>query len=181
MGYTMLLRVCLSRGELDEACSALQEFERLGMSMNQGYYRYLRSHFTTVDKIRLWLACGELDRARYWLEQVDLRAHHGTLFAREREEVACGRVLLAHKQPALALQRLSPVLQRATAGQRWGHVIEIRLLQALAHQMCHEETQALSALWEAVRLAEPEGYICSFVDEGVSMETLLSKLREEFR
>ena len=54
---------------------------------------------------------------------------------REREEVACVRILLAKQQPALALQRLEPVLQRATAGQRWGHVIEIRLLQALAYQM----------------------------------------------
>ena len=63
IGYAMLLRVCLSRGELDEARSALQEFERLGVSMNQRYHLYLRSHFTTVDQVRLWLACGELDRA----------------------------------------------------------------------------------------------------------------------
>ena len=67
------------------------------------------------------------------------------------------------------------MLQRATTGQRWGHVIEMRLLQALAHQMCHEETQALSALSEAVRLAEPEGYIRSFVDEGAPMAALLSQ------
>ena len=125
------------------------------------------------------MACGELDRATHWLEQVDLRKRHGTLFAREREEVACGRVLLAQKQPALALQRLSPVLQRAVEGQRWGHVIEMQFLQALAYQMCHQEKQALDALLQAVRLAEPEGYIRSFVDEGAPMETLLSQLRQE--
>ena len=79
----------------------------------------------------------------------------------EREEVARVRVLLAKDQPALALQRLEPVLQRATTGQRWGHVIEMRLLQALAYQMLQEETQALDALSEAVRLGEPEGYIRS--------------------
>jgi hypothetical protein len=39
---------------------------------------------------------------------------------------------LKKKQPDLALRRLEPVLQRATAGKRWGHVIEIRLLQALS-------------------------------------------------
>ena len=70
-------------------------------------------------------------------------------------------------------------LQRATTGQRWGHVIEIRLLQALAYHMLPQETQALDALSEAVRLAEPEGYIRSFVDEGAPMETLLSRLQEE--
>jgi len=181
MGYAMLLRVCLSRGKLDEACAALQEFERLGMSLNQRYYLYLRSHFTTVDQVRLWLACGELDRATRWVEQLDLREQHGTLFAHEREEVACGRVLLAQKQPALALQRLEPALQRATTGQRWGHVIEIRLLQALAYQMHKQETQALNVLSEAIRLAEPEGYIRSFVDEGVPMLALLSRLQQEQR
>jgi LuxR family maltose regulon positive regulatory protein len=70
------------------------------------------------------------------------------------------------------------VLQRATAGKRWGHVIEIRILQALAYQMHQEEMQALSTLCEAIRLGEPEGYIRSFLDEGTPMETLLYSLRK---
>jgi len=181
MGYAMLLRVCLSRRELDEAHSALQEFERLGMSMNQRYYLYLHSHFTTVDQVRLWLACRELDRATRWVEQLDMSERHGTLFAREREEVACARVLLAQNRPVLALQRLEPVLQRAIKGQRWGHVIEIMLLQALAHQMCQQEMQALDTLSQAVRLAEPEGYMRSFVDEGPPIAVMLARLRKEQR
>jgi len=52
-------------------------------------------------------------------------------------------------------------------------------LQALAHQMLNEETPALDRLSEAVRLAEPEGHIRIFVDEGLLMGTLLSKLREQ--
>jgi LuxR family maltose regulon positive regulatory protein len=55
----------------------------------------------------------------------------------------------------------------------------MRLLQALAYQMHQEEMQALSVLSEAVRLAEPENYIRSFVDEGTSMAALLAKLREQ--
>jgi LuxR family maltose regulon positive regulatory protein len=39
--------------------------------------------------------------------------------------------------------------------------------------------QALDNLSEAVLLAEPEGFIRSFVDEGAPMENLLSKLRDE--
>jgi LuxR family maltose regulon positive regulatory protein len=108
-----------------------------------------------------------------------MRERHGTPFTREREEVAYARVLLAQTQPDLALQRLEPVLERAVAGQRWKHVHEMRLLQALAHQMDHKEQQALDALSEAVQLAEPEGYIRSFVDEGQPIATLLFKLREK--
>ena len=116
-----------------------------------------------------------------WVEEVDLSEWHGTALARERQEVACARVLLANKQPDLVIQRLEPILKRATAGQRWGHVIEIRLLQALAWQMHGEQTLALDALVEAVHLAEPESYIRSFVDEGASMKALLSRLREKQR
>jgi LuxR family maltose regulon positive regulatory protein len=58
-------------------------------------------------------------------------------------------------------------------------VIEIRLLQALAYQRLCEESQALAAISEAVRLGEPEGYIRSFVEEGEAMAVLLCKLREK--
>src|SRR5260370_22666705 len=146
--------------------------------MNQPSYLYLRSFYTTVDQVRLWLVCGELNPATHWAEELDLGERYGTPFAREREEVARARVLLTTTQPALALQRLEPVLQRATEGKRWGHVIEIRFLQALAYQMDQQEMQALDVLSEAIRLAEPEGYIRSFVDEGPPMEVLLYRLRK---
>jgi LuxR family maltose regulon positive regulatory protein len=181
LGYTVLLRVCLSCGKLKRAHAALQEFERIGKSLNQPSYLYLHSFYATVDQVRLWLASGELDRATRWAKELDLVPRRGTPFARERQEVALVRVLLATKQPTLGLQRLEPVLQRAIAGKRWGNVIEIRLLQALAHDMQQEEMQALDALSQAVRLAEPEGYIRSFVDEGTPIATLLYQLRKRDR
>jgi LuxR family maltose regulon positive regulatory protein len=177
-GYAALLRIYLSHGELEAAYSALQQFEYVKMHMNQFTYSHMNSIFAAGNSIRLWLANGELDRATRWVEELDTRAWHGTPLAREQEEVACARVHLATAQPALALQRLEPALHRASAGKRWGHVIEIWLLQALAYQMSHDEPQALSALAEAVRLGEPEGYIRTFVDEGPPMEALLSQLRK---
>ena len=176
-GYTVWLRICLSRRDDEAAHSAFQQIERVGRHMNEPTYLYYSAFFTVIDQVRFWLACGERDRALRWAEKLDLTERHGTPFAREREEVARARILLATTQPALALRRLEPVLARATTGQRWGHVIEIQLLQALAHQMHGEQTQALDILSEAIRLAEPEGYIRSFVDEGVPMEVLLYQLR----
>jgi LuxR family maltose regulon positive regulatory protein len=144
-------------------------------------YVHQRSLFTTIDQVRLWIACGELERAARWALELNGEEEHDTPFpfTREREEVAGVRILLAKAQSTLALERLEPLLRRATMAHRWGHVIEMQLLQALAHQMNHEEPRALSTLSEAVHLAEPEGYIRSFVDEGAPMEALLSKLREQ--
>jgi LuxR family maltose regulon positive regulatory protein len=177
-GYAVLVRVYLSCGELDAACSARQQCEQIGRLMNQEVCLCAHSHLAIVDQVRLWLACGELDCATRWIQELDWVKQPDNSFARERQAVACARVSLATVQPDLALQRLESALQRATAGQRWGHVMEIRLLQALAYQMLHEEPQALSALEEAVRLGEPERYIRSFVGEGKAMEALLYRLRK---
>ncbi|HEX3641557.1 MAG TPA: LuxR C-terminal-related transcriptional regulator, partial [Ktedonobacteraceae bacterium] len=179
-GYAILLRILLSRGDLDAARNALQECEHIGTSINQSTYMVVGSFSIVIDQVRFWLAYGQLDDVRQLVEKLEL----GTTpipFVHEREEVACARILLAKLQPAVALQRLKPVLQRATAGQRWGHVIEIRIVQALAYQILQQETQALDILSETIRLAEPEGYIRSFVDEGPPIEALLYQLRKQER
>jgi LuxR family maltose regulon positive regulatory protein len=178
-GYAVQMRVCLSCGDVDAASTFLQQAEQIGKSLNHQVYLHYHSCFTIVDQVRLWLACGDLDRAIHWAEQLEVVPQYLTPFARERQQVARARVLLAQDQPRAALQRLESARQRATAGRRWGHVIEMLLLQALAHQKLHEEPQALVALSEAVHLAEPEGYIRSFVEVGTPMAHLLRRLREE--
>jgi LuxR family maltose regulon positive regulatory protein len=181
LGYAVLVRISLSRGDLDTARTFLQQAEQIGQSMNLQVYRHMHSFFTIVDQIRLWLACGDLDQATQWDQELDMTKQSIIPFVRERQEVARARILLAQDQPTAALQRLEPALRRATTGQRWGHVIEIRLLQALALQKLGEQSQALAALSEAVRLGEPEGYLRSFVEEGEAIAALLCKLQEKQR
>jgi LuxR family maltose regulon positive regulatory protein len=181
LGYAVLLRTLLSCGDYNAARSAFQEFERIGLSMNQPFSIYTHSQFTAIDQVKLWLACGEIDSAVRWAEEMDIAEKHSHPLVRSRQDLACVRVLLAQTRPAIALQRLEPLLERASKAQHWGLVIEMYLLQALAYQMCHQGAQALTVLTEVVRLAEPEGYIRSFVDEGAPMAALLSRLRKQQR
>jgi LuxR family maltose regulon positive regulatory protein len=95
--------------------------------------------------------------------------------------VALARVWLAQERPEEVLLLLTSLLEAATRQQRWGNIIELRLLVALASQMHNEEQQALTQLSEAVRLAQPEGYTRSFVDEGAAMWKLLSSMRGSSR
>ena len=55
-----------------------------------------------------------------------------------------------------------------------GSVIEILVLQALAHEAQGDSPSALVPLDRALTLAEPEGYFRMFVDEGRPMAGLLS-------
>jgi LuxR family transcriptional regulator, maltose regulon positive regulatory protein len=64
-------------------------------------------------------------------------------------------------------------LKAAQEGGRMGSVIEILVLQALAHQSLGDIYAALIPLHLALTLAEPEGYVRMFVDEGPHMALLL--------
>ena len=72
-----------------------------------------------------------------------------------------------------AIELLARLLEAADEGDRTGSVIEILLLQALAYQELDDIPNALASLTRALSLAEPEGYVRIFVDEGPPMATLL--------
>ena len=58
-------------------------------------------------------------------------------------------------------------------GGRTGSVIEILVLQALAQRGARGRSRRTAPLERALSLAEPEGYVRIFVDEGPAMASLL--------
>lgn len=177
-GYMVLVRIYLSRGEVDAADATLQQVIQFRTLADNPYRR---SWLTAVEQVRLWLARGELARASRWDEHLVQGKRPASPFAREREDMARVRVLLARHQADEVLALLEALIKGATTTGHFDRVIEMRLLQALAHQMRKAEREALSALSDAVRLAEAEGYIRRFVDEGLPIATLLSRLRDQQR
>jgi LuxR family transcriptional regulator, maltose regulon positive regulatory protein len=71
---------------------------------------------------------------------------------------------------------LARLLQAAEEGGRKGSAIEILILQSFAFQAQGDQPRALDTLARALTLAEPEGYVRLFVDEGEAMRVLLEKL-----
>src|SRR5437016_4234188 len=178
LGYTVLMRVYLARGELEAACIAFQHAEE---ALAKTYGQYRLDAFLIVEWVQFWLASGALDRATHWAQELAQQDRVTSPFACERQDVARARILLAQKRPKEALALLEPLQVMAQQQERLSHVIEIKVLQSLAYQMRQQEPEALSALAQALRLAEPEGYVRCFVDEGVPMAALLSRLREQRR
>ncbi len=64
-------------------------------------------------------------------------------------------------------------MEAAERGERAGSVIDILVVQTLARHAAGDTRAALNSLARAVSLAEPEGYVRIFVDEGVPMAHLL--------
>ncbi len=99
---------------------------------------------------------------------------------REQEYLTLARVRIAQgrKQPkGLFLSEAVGLLERigedAEAKKRMCSVLEVLLLRALALQAQGDLTEALTALGRALCLAEPEGFIRLFLDEGGPMVALL--------
>ncbi|MEJ2352656.1 MAG: LuxR C-terminal-related transcriptional regulator, partial [Anaerolineales bacterium] len=63
----------------------------------------------------------------------------------------------------------------ARSGGRMGRVLEILLLEALAMRETGDLEHAIPALTECLTLAEPEGYVRVFLDEGRPMQMLLAQ------
>jgi LuxR family maltose regulon positive regulatory protein len=72
-----------------------------------------------------------------------------------------------------ALARLDQHRQEAERVGLAGHCIKALALQGLAYHTLGDAEPALSALAQALALAEPEGYVRLFADEGAPMAVLL--------
>ncbi len=91
----------------------------------------------------------------------------------EIEYLVWARLLIFQNETDRALPLLTRMLQVAEEGERTGHVIEILVLQALAHQKIGDTKRALVALDRALLQTEPEEYVRVFLDEGAPMVNLL--------
>jgi LuxR family maltose regulon positive regulatory protein len=131
-------------------------------------------------RTRVWIVQGRLDEALGWAREQGLSAKDDLNYLREFEHITLARILLAryandHTDSVIceALELLERLLQAAQAGGRLGSALEVLVLQALAHQLQGDSPVALVPLERALTLAEPEGYVRLFLDEGAPMMQLL--------
>ncbi|MFN8495372.1 MAG: LuxR C-terminal-related transcriptional regulator [Caldilineaceae bacterium] len=92
------------------------------------------------------------------------------------EAIMRARILIAQGNSAAALPMLDALRQTALHTGRNAHVIEILVLQAIALHSQDDSVTALACLEEALRRAEPEGYMHLFTDEGSVLLPLLHKV-----
>jgi LuxR family maltose regulon positive regulatory protein len=115
---------------------------------------------------RVLIRQGKLDEAFGWARDRGLSVDDSPSYLREYEHITLVRLLLARGAATEALSLLDRLLEAADAGGRIASVIEILILQALA-------SHTLEPLERALTLAEPEGYVRLFLDEGAPMAALL--------
>jgi LuxR family maltose regulon positive regulatory protein len=174
-------RVKEAQGDLDGAHDLLDKAERL----------FFRSAIPDVRpiaalKTRVWTKQGRLAEAMEWARECGLSVDDDLCYLREFEHITLAKVLVArYKSERVdrfvqeAERLLERLLRAAKEGGRTGSAIEILALQALACYAQGDLSRALPSLEHALTLAEPEGYVRIFVDEGPPMAALLREAAQQ--
>ncbi len=170
-----MARIRQARGNLAGAVELLDEAETL---YNGDFSPNVRP--IPALRARVWVAQGEWEKALLWARERGLSAEDELSYLREFEHITLARILLAQsmsRRPDRSMDAATRLLDRlakaAEAGGRIGHLIEILALQALARQRQGDLSTAFVPLERALALAEPEGYVRIFLDEGAEMAKLL--------
>jgi LuxR family maltose regulon positive regulatory protein len=172
---TAMARIREAQGDLDGALELLDQAERL---YDANFSPNVRPIATR--KVRVWLAQGRLGEAQNWVREQGLSVENELSYLHEFDHITLARVLLAchlRNHPDGSISRVMELLERllkaAEEGGRMGSAIEILILQTLAYHAQGDLSAALLSLQHALALAEPEGYVRMFVDEGSPMDQLL--------
>ena len=177
-----LARAKHAKGDVKGSLAAIQKAQQLASRFDSMNINHL---IAESHRARLDLLQGNTDSTVAWIRErklegtspVDWVKQHDRLtlpyHLQELELLTLARIYVAQNNSEAALNVLEPLLNVAAKFRRAGSEIEIRIVQALAYQSQGKIDRAVTSIQRALGLAEPEGYVRIFVDEGQPMARLL--------
>ncbi|HEY6829001.1 MAG TPA: hypothetical protein VI259_19205, partial [Gemmatimonadaceae bacterium] len=168
-------RLSVARGDFDAAVSLLSQAMQHERRTPLPQIRPLPA---MVARVRLLQ--GRANEANEWARRVNIPTNEVLGYAREFEQITLARLLVARHRAegdgqsandAVAL--LERLRIAAQTGGRIASVIEIAVVHALAQQALGNLRGAVELLSRALTLAEPEGFLRVFLDEGDRMREVL--------
>jgi LuxR family transcriptional regulator, maltose regulon positive regulatory protein len=172
-GYLGTARLMATQGHWEAAYTALDDLEETIKNLAP-------SLLISVDayRTRLYLAQGNIVQAIGWAKSVRLDSESEINEKYEAEYFLLARLFYAQGESKRCINLLERLRGLAEAGERGGRAIQIRALQAVVLEACGLSDEAAGMLLPALRLAAPQGYLRTFLDEGQPMENLLINLRD---
>lgn len=179
--YLLLARVYQAKGDMVAALDLMNKAHNI----DQQSTLWLASYDAAWTAL-LYLGQENLDAATKWAEESGLRYNDDVNLHTYVKHIVLARFLVMQGRFQFintgSDQRLHEVivlldrlvaLTEATGTKKY--IIETRTVQALALDAGGNLEQAFIALERALKLAEPEGFVRTFVDEGTPMARLLQE------
>lgn len=181
-GYTAFAWLQQARGNAKAARSTL---DALAQFARQRHFVAPMQVQCAALRAQLDLIQGNLISAVHWMETCRYTLDDtNLLYPHEYAYLTLARVHIAQKMQAsttFSLQQVLHLLKRllaeAESNGRQGSILEILKVRVLALAAQGDLGTALTTLEQLILLAEPEGYIRFFVDEGPVMQMLLRRMR----
>jgi LuxR family maltose regulon positive regulatory protein len=168
-------RIRQAEGDVEAALALLGAAERLYVSEFAPDVRPV-----AAIRARVLIAHGRLGEAREWARRAGVSTSDEISYVREFEHTTLARLLVEEASGEgeadeldAALGLLDRLVEAAEEGSRDGSRLDILVTQALARQAAGDEEGGFGALDAAVALAQPDGYVRLFLDEGPAMTRLL--------
>jgi LuxR family maltose regulon positive regulatory protein len=180
LAYITLARIQLAQGDRTGAVGTIGKAVQLVQTC--GVFTEARSAVETAQ-VKMWLAQGDGPAVDRWSAALKKRFSSPDPFRFEDEltHITQARVFIAQRNLAEAVGLLSRLEETSRSGGRQGRLIEILILKALALHAVGDTAQADMALAESLALAEPEGYLRIFLEEGEAMRVQIGELRMKMR
>jgi LuxR family maltose regulon positive regulatory protein len=186
VGYVMLARLEHVQRHPERVQDVMRVAEQLAKNYDLApkYAVWVKSNLA-----RLWITLRNLERAFDFVQECGISTtgifnHDNTQDAEinylsEPGYLVFLRLLLAQGEYDDALMLGRRLLRMAEGTKRVGRMVEVLALQALAFHGKKDAVRATEVLERALSLAQPEGYVRVFLDEGEAMAKLLFLVKSQ--
>ena len=180
LNWTFLLKGCLNLAKVSQAHgdpAAASHYSRHAEEVAPRAPQARESRQMPAWRALLALRQGDVRAAGDWArrQEVATPLSQPPSYQQEFAYLTLVRVKLAQGECHGLPGRLDEIIRRAEDQARGATVVEALILKALALDCLGKSAQALEALGRALSLAEPAGYVRTFVDEGTPLAGLLRK------
>lgn len=168
-GLVFMARLLETQGQ---SAAALETIRYAARMVEEHKLPTLYASDVTGCRVHLWLNQGNLKAASEWAAAEPLTAHDESEFLRESEFTALARVWLAEGKDKAAADLLGRMVSHSAGSGETESAIKLSAVYALALKKI-APLRAERVLQDTLALAQSEGYIRTFADEGEPMRELL--------
>ncbi len=167
------VRAGLTLARIRHACDQPAQAQQLLFALMTYTTQPLLVWAVETTQASLALATGDMMPAQRWYAAFARQRDDMPHAQRERAALIAARLLIAQGEAAAALQLLDDWRAEALAAGRTRQDLEMQVVAALAHAARADLLLAQQTLQEALTIAQPEGYVRLFLDEGAALLAML--------
>jgi ATP/maltotriose-dependent transcriptional regulator MalT len=168
MSYLYLAYALQAAGRSAKASEAIERARQTSKDIS-----HASDAIVSAYEVKLHYLQGDLAFITNWAEACGLGVEDHLPFSRVREYLTFARALMVQEKLEESNSLLQRLLPLSTDAGAISYVVENLVLQALVLQEQGKDELALDRLEQALELAELEGFVRSFVDEGERIIRLL--------